>query len=104
MISIPLPPLHLRFGTMELFYPFQYSLAFAADSISSKDNRIIIRLFLPMFFFNSLDLEMTRVTIITFKTNMRSSLVTVYTLPALRIDTNGSEVFVHHLIWHVGFM
>jgi len=38
----------------------------------------------PEFFFDPLDLEMTRVTIIAFKTNMRGPLVTVYALPISR--------------------
>ncbi|MGN6346119.1 MAG: hypothetical protein ACTHME_00290 [Candidatus Nitrosocosmicus sp.] len=66
-----------------MFYPFTYSPDFVTDSISGKDYWMFIPLFLPMFFFNSLNLGMTGVTIVTSSANMRSPLVTVYTFPVL---------------------
>ena len=64
-----------------------YSPALIADSISRKDYRIVISLFLPMFFFNLLYLEMARVTIVALKTDMWSPLVTVHALFVLRTTT-----------------
>jgi hypothetical protein len=56
-----------------------------------------------MYFFNPLNLEMTGVTIITSGADMRGSLVTVYTLLVLWIDTMGCAL-MHDLIWYIWFV
>ena len=57
-----------------------------------------------MYFFNPLNLEMTGVTIITSGADMRDTLVTVYTVLVLRIDTIGCKILVHDLIWYIWFI
>ena len=71
-----------------------YSPAPLADSISCKDYRMVIPS-MPMFFFDTLYLEMTRVTIVAPKTNMRSPLVTVDTFFVLWIATVYIDILVH---------
>src|SRR5207247_8308518 len=92
--------------------PIDGSLSFG-DCISRKCYRIMNLLLSfcnrnyysswPVFFFDPLDLEMTRVTIITSNTNMTGSLITVYALSILRIVIIQSEVLVHVSVCDVGF-
>jgi hypothetical protein len=84
------------------------SLFFLSDCISGKGYWIMNYLlsffdrnynsFQPLLFLDPLDLEMTRVTIITFKTDMRGPLVTVHALCVLQAVTVRGQVLVHDLV------